>query len=275
MSDDLVSIIIPHRGEIKEHVENTVKSLRDSAVGPVEVCCEEDSIPIGKRALCNRIIERANGKYIMLVDAHSYISPGWDAKMKETCQPKDVVIAYLKTLNTDDWTPTGRGGAVKNMYLDVYLRGHYCNWKTEYPLESLTMTSPGCQIFMFRDRYLELGGYEEKPFAGWGWMGTELSLKVWLSGGRYVTRSDTLCGHMFRGKFPYHVSGHEVHEIKRMIDYKTRNKLWQCQKYPIEWLISQFWPVPTWENGTMNWYEPVPWPPPGYKRIPMYGSHPN
>jgi len=111
------------------------------------------------------------------------------------------------------------------------------------------MNGIGACWFQHRERFLELGGLDEKH-GSWGQVGCEVACKAWLSGGRHVVNKKTWFAHMFRTtgsfSFPYKIHGSDQEKAR-----KYSRKLWKENKWPLQqrkfqWLIDKFAPVPTW-----------------------------
>jgi hypothetical protein len=114
------------------------------------------------------------------------------------------------------------------------------------------LSSLGACWMMHRDRYWELGGMDEKH-GSWGQMGTEISCKTWLSGGRQLVNKKTWYSHMFRTQggdfgFPYHISGKAQEAARVYSRWLWKEGNWKDAKYPLSWLINKFAPVPTWDT---------------------------
>lgn len=124
-----------------------------------------------------------------------------------------------------------------------------------------TLSFLGACWFMERERYWEIDGLDENH-GSWGQVGTEIACKSWLSGGRLCVNTDTWFAHMFRtgnfegafekdgrgGSFPYKLSGKQVNRARRYSRDLWQNNKWPKQKYPLQWLIDKFAPVPGWED---------------------------
>jgi len=112
------------------------------------------------------------------------------------------------------------------------------------------MSSIGACWMMPRERYWEIDGMDERH-GSWGQMGTELACKSWLSGGRQVVNKRTWFAHMFRTQggfsFPYPLSGKDVEKARGHSRFLWHENRWPKAKYPLQWLINKFSPVPDWE----------------------------
>lgn len=113
------------------------------------------------------------------------------------------------------------------------------------------MCSIGACFFMPRERFFEIDGLDEKH-GSWGQFGVEIACKSWLSGGRHVVNRNTWFSHMFRTQkdfsFPYPISGNDQDRARKYSRDLWLNNKWEKQKYPLEWLIKKFAPIPGWEE---------------------------
>lgn len=115
-----------------------------------------------------------------------------------------------------------------------------------------TMSFVGACFFMQRDRYWDIEGLDEMH-GSWGQMGTEISCKTWLSGGRLVVNKKTWFTHLFRTQggdfgFPYPQSGRQVEHARKYSKELFIEGKWKKAKYPLSWLLKKFWPIPGWES---------------------------
>ena len=111
------------------------------------------------------------------------------------------------------------------------------------------MNGQGACWFMHRDRFLELGGLDEKH-GFWGQVGVEVACKAWLSGGRQVVNKKTWFSHMFRTTsefaFPYKIRASKQEEARAYSRDLWLNDKWPQATRKFNWLIEKFKPVPTW-----------------------------
>jgi glycosyltransferase involved in cell wall biosynthesis len=121
--------------------------------------------------------------------------------------------------------------------------------ETQQPIHD-TMSLLGACWAMRKDRYEYLEGLDES-LGSWGDMGTELSCKVWLSGGELKVNQNTWFAHFFRVGgigFPYPDGGRKERAKARGKEIWLNNK-WPKQVYPLSWLIERFRPLPDWHTN--------------------------
>ncbi|HRQ68065.1 MAG TPA: glycosyltransferase family 2 protein [Candidatus Syntrophosphaera sp.] len=245
--------------------------------------------PVGQRAATNAGARLSQAKYVMKCDAHCAFDKGFDRKLIADCQPDWTMVPAMFNLHAFDWMCKNCGfrsyqgpkpkvcsqcnQESEHEMVIVWRRRkarltiawrfdsdmHFQYWKDYKNRPEAqgkiidTMSFIGACWFMFRDRYWELEGLDEKH-GFWGQVGTEVACKSWLSGGRLCTTKKTWFAHMFRTKndgfsFPYQISGRD---IQRARDYSIdlwKNNKWPKQKYDLQWLVDKFSPVPGWDNS--------------------------
>jgi hypothetical protein len=96
-----LSILIPARNE--EYLQNTIDDIKKHAEGDIEILTEEDVVPIGQRALTNKLAKQATGDYLMKCDAHVSFSQGFDVELLKLKDEATVVVPALTNLHVYDW----------------------------------------------------------------------------------------------------------------------------------------------------------------------------
>jgi glycosyltransferase involved in cell wall biosynthesis len=119
----LLSVLIPSRNEI--YLEKTILSVLSNATGDIEVIAVLDGyIPepqivindsrvkfiynetsIGQRAAINQAARQAKGKYILKLDAHCMVAPGFDTTLAKDCEYDWTVVPTMYVLDINNWTP--------------------------------------------------------------------------------------------------------------------------------------------------------------------------
>jgi hypothetical protein len=245
---------------------------------------------IGQRAATNMAARLSDAKYVMKLDAHCTVAPGFDVELIKTAKElgRDVTQIPLQyNLHAFDWVcdacqnrtyqgPTPAKCAKceapsprREMVWKPRERRKTTAWRFDSELHfqyfpewgkrpegqgeiADTMSCLGACWFLERARYWELGGMDEQH-GSWGQMGTELSCKSWLSGGKMVTNKRTWFSHMFRTQggdfsFPYELRGRDVDKARKHSQNLWRGNKWSGQVRPLSWLVEHFWPVPGWSS---------------------------
>lgn len=301
-----LSVLIPARNEIflRQTIENVLANIQgDTEViaildgnwpnPPIEdhprVHLVYHPVSIGQRAATNEAARMSSAKYIMKLDAHCAVSPGFDVALMATCEPDWTVIPRMYNLHAFDWvcklcgerTYQGpkpshcqRCGSAGNIEMVIMWQPrlnrrtdfarfdntlHFQYWRAfEKRPEAQgdiadVMCSVGAGWFMERARYWELGGLDE-AHGSWGQMGVEIACKSWLSGGRQVVNKTAWFAHMFRTQpgfgFPYPNPGiTQAREHSRRLWFESE---WPGAKRPLSWLLEKFWPVPGWTEDDLE-----------------------
>lgn len=300
-----LSVIIPGRNE--QFHQQTVANVVANTRGNTEVIAVCDgSWPdppildhpkvkvihhteaVGQRAATNDGVKLSRAKYVMKLDAHCAVAPGFDVALMADCKPDWTVVPIMYNLHAFDWLCKGCGNRVyqgpkpekcekcqsSEIVMDVvwipranrvtyswrfdkdlhfqYWKEHRKRPETRRGEYIETMSFIGACWFMERDRYWELDGLDERH-GSWGQVGTEVACKSWLSGGKLLTAKKTWFAHMFRTNnkgftFPYPISGNDQERARKYSKDFWFNERWPKQKLPLKWLVDKFAPVPGWEG---------------------------
>lgn len=239
---EMVSVVIPCWMDDEQYLSRTVSSIKDNAIGRLEILTEMDTYDEGHRVLTNRAVEKAKGKYILRIDAHCAMSPGWDARMKTACNGDVIVKPMLDGLDVDTWM-----GHNRDMGMVVWnkrFRNRYPYFWKPFPardVEEESLSLIGCCFLLEKRYYDKLGGCDES-LSKWGGFGLEWALKTWLTGGRVAIRTDCVCYHLFReaGKIPFQIDQRRLDETFLSLGKTWSLGLGKGQTRPMAWLISRF-----------------------------------
>lgn len=241
--NDMVSVCIPYKDE--PFLEKTIESIKENAIGPIEIITKEDVNSEGMRVLNNKMALSAKGKYLFFLDAHCTMSHGWDKSLKDSCDFGNLVFCRITNIDVKTWT------LEKTSYVKVYMNNKLQEkWSKDISIEPLeeSMCFTGCGFMMQVDTFKKLGTFDEELGPFWG-IGPEWSLKIWLSGGKVQINNEVICGHAFRYKGNL--------EEKNWTDDTTAyaklsnlayNGSLPHQIHDLAWLVGKFDPVPTWDK---------------------------
>ena len=236
---DLVSVVIPVCDADVEWIDRTKENVKSNAVGPIEIITARDTEHLGHRVLTNRMARTAGGKYLLRIDAHCSLSPGWDARMKASCGPKTIVKPMLDALDTETWAPNGNDAGF--IALDREFNNVYPKWKGPYQrnIEEPCMSLGGCCWMIQKDHYWYHEGCDEDLGIREGG-GLEWALKAWLTGGEVLIRTDVVCGHMFRAPEIGVNYAKKDREPMSMLAHKWATGMGKGQIYGLNWLGKRF-----------------------------------
>jgi glycosyltransferase involved in cell wall biosynthesis len=282
-----VSIVIPARNE--RFGPRTVQDLLEKATGDIEIIYVADGywpdppVPADKRVhlihfgkphsmrpAINAGAALATGQYLMKIDAHCMVDPGFDEVLKADIEDNWIVIPRRVSLDPENWCHLKTGKKpVDAHYLsypyDYNRPGHGLHgtvWlqraqeRLNVPLDE-EMSSQGSCWFMTRKHWDWLGPMEVGKYGNFVQEMQELGCKTWLGGGQMMVNKKTTYAHLHKGKIygrGYYISSKELDMgIKFAANYWMYND-WPDRVYDMEWLIDRFWPVPGWPA---NWKDLV------------------
>jgi glycosyltransferase involved in cell wall biosynthesis len=245
-----------------------------------------NTVPVGQRAAVNQAARLSTAKFIMKLDAHCAVDKDFDLKLMSNIKYNWTVVPRLYNLHVFNWkcracglekyqgpTPSkcekcGSADVFRDMIYQPrwnrrsdFMRFdkdlHFQYWKAyEKRPESKgdiadVMGNLGACFFMYRERYWDLGGMDENH-GSWGQMGTEVSCKAWLSGGRQVVNKTSWYSHLFRTQggdfgFPYPNPQSNIDKARAYSKDLWLNGKWPLACRKIDWILDKFGPVPGWE----------------------------
>lgn len=245
-------MIIPARQE--PYINKTIRSLYDNASGLIEVIVVLDGEaaeiderakvifhpkPTGRRICMNEAAAIARGEYLLHIDAHCSMTPGWDKKLSESCGKEDVVVSLISSMDENTWKIKP-----KHTYTFVYLDENLIErWWGKYKrlqeceVIEETMALTGCGWMIRKNYYWELGGCDES-LGELGHLGPEWALKVWCNGGKLLLRTDVYCGHVFA----CHSTKIQPYTPQKISDYDFKNLMEVKYGPQIKLLRSKFNP---------------------------------
>lgn len=284
----MLSICIPSRQP--EFLQKTIDDLLIKAEGEVEAIVVLDGYwpdpmladnrrvkiihqglqhdNFGMRKAIDAGMSLANGEYVMKIDEHCSVDQGYDVKLIADCGDNMIVIPRRHRLDADNWTIIEDGRApIDRMYIEYpYLvpfdrtQGlHGEIWKqTSAELIEDTPTMQGSCYFTKRAYWRQLfpDGMDEMNYGTFTQEAQEISMKVWLSGGRVVVNKKTFYAHYHKGArgkgYGFSNEQYRRHEADKEKGRRYAIDYWlttQDYQHNFEWFINQKFPdMPHWEN---------------------------
>lgn len=268
-----VSVLIPARNEI--YLQKTVEDLLAKAEGDIEVIAVLDGywptpplpdndrllvihrgVSQGMRAGINAAAAIASGEYLMKCDAHCMFGQGFDVKLAADCEKNWVVVPRRFALDPQKWELIDNPKyPIDYMYLSLDLHGVVWDQKNKDPElkkkpVDATMSNQGSVWFMPKNYFHELELMDEATYGTFWNEFQEIGLKAWLSGGVVMVNKNTWYAHWHKtsdiGR-GYHLNRDEQDKALRAVA-QWKDKGWHKQIHSIEWLVEEFWPVPTWPD---------------------------
>ena len=200
---------------------------------------------LGRRVSINQAAQIATGDNLFILDSHCSMTKDWDIKLAQSCGDKNIAYSVIRDMHPDTWKYK------PGDYLHVRLNKDYTEkwWKRktleECQTEEESIAFTGCAWMINKDRYWQLGGYDES-LGHYGWDGPEWSLKTWFNDGKVILRTDVICGHIFGTN-----DGGKLYPCQMIPKEEYVKYMKERYEDKIGKLIERFAPVPDWtEKGT-------------------------
>jgi len=274
-----VSVVIPSRNE--PYLERTIRSVQENFTGDYEIIVVLDGEtqykvpycknviyinninPKGIRHCINDAVSLSGGDYIIKLDAHCSVSPGFDEILTKNCDLDEVVIARRYTLDLVTWDKFPR--IVDYFYLSCpwthpkSLMMQSCPWvsrtesKMDIPIDE-TMCFQGSMWMMQKYNWNYLGKLSTRniQYAEHH----EISMRTWLYGGKVRVNKNAWYAHPKVITNAYKMDMDTVYR-----DHAYSAEYWikkDNRKHELDWLIEKFWPLPT--ENTRHKVEKYYWP---------------
>lgn len=270
-----VSVIVPARNE--KYLQQTIDSVLANAEGDTEIvvvldgCWPYEPVPDhprvnivhhsearGQRQSINEAARIARGRFLMKLDAHCAVGPGFDRILMEDWRPGWTLVPRMYNLDVETFQPKLHkvtdymyaGWNEKDELRALYYTGR--EWKRQHARTAEvdeTMCCMGPGWFLSAEDFWCQGGCDE-GHGSWGQQGIEVSFKAWLSGGALMVDKRTWFAHWFRAKdggFPYPISQRSIDRARAYSKDLWLNNGWPGQTRTIQWLVERFEP-PGWEG---------------------------
>jgi len=240
-------------------VAKTVENIRAAADQDTEFIIindggEQPSIPdtrmihhrqtLGRRVSFNEAARIAQGSYLLIIDPHCSMSEGWDITMTAAADHRNLAFALIRDMDPETYEQHHGFHGLVSMNRK-WTEKWWNRKKVEdcLPVEE-SMCFTGCGWVIHRDRFWELGGYDER-LGKYGWDGPEWSCKVWLSdnSGKVLLCTDVVCGHVFGTNASGKLYRCEMIPQKQYTDYMEKH--WGDR---VHTLVERFAPVPDWHD---------------------------
>lgn len=230
-----LSILIPSKNE--PLLERTLTDLKERSEAETEILWRED-YGIGQRALTNELCREAKGKYILKLDAHCSVGPGFDRILLDLIDDHTILAPTLLPM-TPQWVVNGKKHMKQFVFDTSFIMQHAEGEAGE------TMCLQGSAWMVSRENYWQwdLG---DESLGSWGSQGVELGIKAFLNGGRCMTTDATYYSHVFRhsdAEFPYDrgpdPGKFANSEMKRRYFNQSIAPLIEKFSYPADWTVDR------------------------------------
>jgi len=236
-------------------------------------------VVVGMRDLINAGARMSTSKYIMKLDAHCMVSPGFDEELKKNCEYDWVSVPSRYSLEPEAWVrDLSRRAPTDYLMLtfpyksdNLYGTGlHGRKWKgpggkegSFFYLEDRRkdikiddiITFQGSCWFMHRDKYFDVDGLETEGYGRFHQEAQELGFKIWLSGGRVIRNKNCWYAHLHKGNRygrGFRLSKPEMVKSEVYSFDMWMNNKWPKQTRDFKWLIDKFPKMDGWPD---DWFE--------------------
>lgn len=289
----MLSIIVPAYQE--PFLGKTIESLLANATGEIEIIpildgwtpnyplpLDERVKPLslsankGKRGALNAGIAVCHGDFVMLLDAHCIVGPGFDRILSDSCAENWLVVPRRYSLHPEKWardetrpivdyhyisfpseSPWGFG-----MYARPWRQMAKARMSPEFDIDDAMTVQASSWVASRKYLTKYVYPFDDRPEA-YGSLAQdqqEIALKYWLGSGEVKVNKKTWYAHI--SKRWYHYSDGTFSRLHKKDDQYIKGNTWGTLHWlrneeprmihPFNWLIEKFWPVPSWPD---NWRE--------------------
>ena len=283
----MLSIIIPSRKEI--FLNHTIRDVLKNATQEIEVFpvldgYEPDELiedprvtyirlpeakHTQKRHGINKAVEMSNGKFVMSLDAHCMVAPGFDEVLTRDCKEENwVMIPRRQRLDAENWCiekderpPIDYEYIIfSSLIKDRSIHGFRWDARTiermDIPMEN-TLEFQGSAWLTRKTWFNKIGlmaqlDGEMDGYRGWGAEAEEVSFKTYKAGGEVKTDKNTFYCHWHKGKSG---RGYWMSRQESRMSYAYAFNKWVIEErdFFIS-LIEKFAPLPQWPS---NWKDKI------------------
>ncbi len=233
-----LTVIIPSKTEI--FLKQTIEDVLKNATGDIEVIPVVDgywpppeevvsdirvkyihlepSMSAQKRHGINRAVQESTGDFVMSLDAHCMVAPGFDEQLIKDHNPNWVQVPRRHRLDAENWclqTQSDNRPPIDYEYImfnPLFTKSdcgpgsiHGFKWdaktlaKQDVMIDDIIEFQGSCW-FMTKEFFQRMGFMQIEGYTGWGQEAEEISFKTWQAGGRVVVNKNTWYAHLHKGE---------------------------------------------------------------------------
>lgn len=281
------SIILPSFKE--PYLNKTIDSILENSVTSIEIIpvidAYEPAEPVrtgtnittvyhkenkGMRGSINSGLAVAQGKFVMKLDSHCIVAPGFDKVLSEDCKENWLMIPRRYSVNEEKWevdkkryardyhyfTFPEESGWGKAIFIGEWTGMDKARKDPKFNIDS-TMAFQGSAWFANRKYFMTHVGFLDDSPETYGSIAEdqlEIGLKYWLNGGEVKVDKNTWYAHL--AKRGWHYQKRIFDRIHKRDAQYVKSSEWATKRWmnneepdmkePFEYLINKFWPIPTW-----------------------------
>ena len=287
MKDDIregLTIIIPSKQE--KFLQQTILDVLKNVEGDIEIFpvldgydIPEEEIVIDervkylkleptsytkKRQGINLAVSLSKYKFVMSLDAHCMMAPGFDTVLKRDWQEKWVMVPRRHRLDAENWClqsqvdkrpPIDYEYIIFSQLLNNREGMHGFKWDERTlnswntPIDDIIAFQGSCWLmskdWFIKQRFMDLN------YQGWGQEAEEICFETWKNGGRVVVNKNTWYAHLHKGNKYGRMYWMSRDENRRSYAYSYKRWMIDNLDFTIS-LIKKFPRMPNWPN---NWEE--------------------
>lgn len=271
-----LSILIPSRNE--KFLDHTIQDVLKNATTEIEVLPILDGyepetlvddirvryirLPKNtytqKRHGINKAVEEARGEYVMALDAHCMVAPGFDEQLIKDHRSNWIQIPRRHRLDAENWCLQKQSDnrppidyeyimfrpLIKNRSIHGFKWDARTFERMNIPIDD-TVEFQGSCWFMTKAWFQKRGFMQTEGYTGWGQEAEELSFETWKNGGFVKTNKNTWYAHLHKGQKYGRMYWMSREENRKSYQYSFNKWLGEEREFFIQ-LMERFQPMPMW-----------------------------
>lgn len=280
-----VSVVIPSRTE--RFLVPTVQDVLRNANGDCEIVVTldgywEPNLPtdsrvrvlhrgtaLGMRPGINDAIAVSTGEYILKLDAHCSVAPGFDEQLKKDyVEDNWIMVPRRYALDPEAWCfdESNKKYPIDYHFLSVPINTpgdsidgyHGSAWtarrdaRKAFQIDDELSSQGSCYFLSRRYWDRQIGPLDTAHYGSFTNEMQSVGLRCWLSGGAIKINKNTWYAHTRKGKKfgrGYSMTGCNHERGAEYCSWFWSNDIpFNGRVHGIKWLIEKFWPVPSWPD---------------------------
>lgn len=279
-----LTVIIPSKTEI--FLKQTIEDVLKNATGDVEVIPVVDgywppkeeivsdprvtylhlepSQKAQKRHGINKAVEMCHGDFVMSLDAHCMVAPGFDEQLIKDHEPNWVQVPRRNRLDAEHWSlqpQSDNRPPIDYEYIMWPLQFdppalHGFKWdartleRWNIPIDDTVQFQGSCW-FMTKEWFERRGFMQVEGYTGWGQEAEEITMETYKNGGFVKTNKNTWYAHLHKGEKYGRMYWMSRQENRNSYAYAWDKWTNQNKDFFIS-LVEKYGPFPGWPK---NWKE--------------------